>query len=176
MENSRGNAHGLKGTIAADAEEQLLTNARASVAPVEARGKFHILRRIACHIRVEQQQGATPNLEAPDLGAYSTAAGLNLHYDRFPFFSNSEFHGELIDVGVEVLLPLPALLVQVLQEVALPIKQADADERNAEVGGALDVVSSKHAQAAGINGQGLVQAEFSRKVGDGTRPQHPCIH
>ncbi len=82
----------------------------------------------------------------------------------------------MIDVGVEVLLPLPPLVVQVLPEVALAIEQADADERNAEVGGALDVVSSQHAQAAGVNGQGLVQAELSGKVGDRPRPKYACIH
>ena len=66
---------------------------------------------------------------------------MDFHHDRFAFFADGEFHGELIDVGVKVLLPLPALLVQVLPEVALAIEQAYADEGNAKVGGAFDVVA-----------------------------------
>src|ERR1700677_3648724 len=50
MEHSRRNAHGLQGTKATDAEEQLLPNAGASVAAIEARREVDILRRIAGHI------------------------------------------------------------------------------------------------------------------------------
>ena len=59
MEHAGRDAHGLEGTKAADAEQQLLTNAGASVAAVEARGQFQILGRIAGHVGVEQQKGAT---------------------------------------------------------------------------------------------------------------------
>ena len=80
--------------------------------------------------------------------------------------------GQLIDVGLEILFVLPALLVEALQEIALVVEQADADERNAEIGGALDVVAREHAQAAGVDGQRFVQSEFGGEVGDRARTQH----
>ena len=72
----------------------------------------------------------------------------------------------------EILLALPAGLVQPLQKVALPVKQADADQRNIQVGGALDVVAGQHAQAAGVNGQRFVQAELGGEISHRPRPQH----
>ena len=59
MEDARGNAHGFQGTKAADAEEQLLTNAGAAVAAIEAGSKFQVFRRVALHIRIQEQKGAT---------------------------------------------------------------------------------------------------------------------
>ena len=176
MEDAGGNAHGFECTKAADAEEQLLTNAGAPVAAIEAGSKFQIFGRVALHIRIQQQKGATAHLDSPNLGADQAAAGLDFYDDGFALFADGELHGELIDVGVEVLFLLPALLVEVLAEVALAVEEADADEGNAEVGGALDVVSGEHTETAGINGQGLVQAELSRKVSHGAGPEDACVH
>ena len=176
MENTRRNAHGLEGAKAADAEEQLLANAGASVAAIEARGQFQILGCVAGYVGVEQQKVAAADLDAPDLGANRAAAGFNFDHHRFPVFANGQFHGELVDVGLQVLFLLPAVLVQALQEVALPVEQADADEGNAQVGCTLDVVSGEHAQAAGINGQRFVQTKLRGKIGNRAGPEHPGIH
>ena len=56
VEDARGDAHGLQRAKTADAEQQFLTNARASIAAVEARSEFQILGRIAGDVRVEQQK------------------------------------------------------------------------------------------------------------------------
>ena len=63
----------------------------------------------------------------------------------------------------EVITGLPAIeadqglgLVEALQEVALVVEQAHAVERYAQVGDALHVVAGQHAQAARVDGQGLV--------------------
>ena len=80
-------------------------------------------------------------------------------------------HRQLVDVGLEVLFVLPAVLVEALAEVALAVEEADADERDAEVGGALDVVAGEDAEAAGVDRQRLVQAELGGEVGDRAGPQ-----
>ena len=54
-----------------------------------------------------------------------------------------------------------------LAEVALGIEEADADEGQAQVAGLFAVVASEDAQATGVDGQRLVQAELGGEVGDG---------
>ena len=53
-----------------------------------------------------------------------------------------------------------------LVEVAVPVEKADADERNAEIGGRLEVVAREHAEAARVDRQPLVEPELEREVGD----------
>ena len=55
---------------------------------------------------------------------------------------------------------LPAVFADVLGEVALRVHEANCDERQAEVGGFLKVITGEDAQAAGIDRQGFVQAVF----------------
>ena len=55
------------------------------------------------------------------------------------------------------------------REVAGPVEQADADDRNAEVGRALQVVAGEDAEAAGVLGQRGGDAEFRREVPDRCR-------
>ncbi len=87
MKNSGRDAHGFESAKAADAEQQLLTNAGSSVAAIQARGKFTVFRRIPGNVRVEQQQIATSHFHAPDLGTNRTAACLNLHHHRLAVFN-----------------------------------------------------------------------------------------
>ena len=69
-----------------------------------------------------------------------------------------------VEVGVALLLP--AVGVERLAEVAVPVEEADADERHAEVAGRLEVVAGEHAEAAGVLGERLGDAELGREVGD----------
>ena len=75
-------------------------------------------------------------------------------------------------VGVEhrVGLLLPALAGERLLEVAVPVEQADADDRDAEVAGRLEVVAGQDAEAAGVLRQHGGDAELGREVGDRGRP------
>ena len=65
-----------------------------------------------------------------------------------------------------VALDLPVALVEPLPEVAAAVEEADADERDAELGGRLQVVAGEDAEAAGVDRQALVEAELGREVGD----------
>ena len=80
----------------------------------------------------------------------------------------------LTSVG-KILFLLPAVPIQPLAEVALAIKQSDPDQRNVEVGSALDVIAGEHAQAARVNGDRLVQSELCGKIGDRARPQYARV-
>jgi len=83
-----------------------------------------------------------------------------------PALPAHELHGQGIGVVVRVGLLLPAVDVQVLAEVPLLVQQAHADQGNAQVGRALEVVAGQDAQAAGVDRQALVDAELRAEVGD----------
>jgi len=81
------------------------------------------------------------------------------------------------DVGFEVFFLLPAVTIEALAKISLAVEQADADEGNGEIGGALNVISGKNAEATGIDGKGFVDSEFGGEIGYGTRPEDsgmPC--
>ena len=59
--------------------------------------------------------------------------------------------------------------VDLLAEIAPPIEQADADERQRRVGCRLAVVAGQDAEAAGVDLHRLVNAELGAEVGDWTR-------
>jgi hypothetical protein len=63
---------------------------------------------------------------------------------------------ERVGVDALVALALPSVGIELLVEVALGVQQADADERDTEVGTRLQVVAGEHAEAAGVLGQASV--------------------
>ena len=125
-------AHGLESAEAADAQQQFLADADARVAAVEARGEFAVFRMIAFDVGIEQKQIAASHLHAPDFGADGPAAGLDLHRDRLAVWSDGGFHGQLVDVGLEIFFLLPAVAIEPLAEISLAVKQSDADQRNVQ--------------------------------------------
>ena len=111
--------------------------------------------------------GTRPTWMSPDAqrarrgpaAARSTSSGLPSGVEF-----GDERQGEEVVLGVALLLP--AVDVQVLAEVAFAVHQADADERQAEVAGALEVVAGEDAEAAGVDRHALVDAELGGEVGD----------
>jgi hypothetical protein len=59
-----------------------------------------------------------------------------------------------------------ALAVNGLAEIALAVEQADGNEGQAHVRGALAVVAGEDAEAAGIDRQAFVEAELGTEIGD----------
>ena len=73
---------------------------------------------------------------------------------------------QAVRVEAREALLLVAVGVQPLAEVALGVQQADGDERQAEVGGRLEVVAGEHAEPAGVLRQRLGEPELGGEVGD----------
>ncbi|MCY1395836.1 hypothetical protein D9M71_107900 [compost metagenome] len=73
---------------------------------------------------------------------------------------------QVVEVRVVVGGLLASFGIQFLVEIAFPVEQADADEGQAHVAGRLAVVAGENAEAAGIDRQALVQAEFGAEIGD----------
>ena len=175
VQDARGDAERFQSAQTAHAKEQFLMHAHAAVAPVQARRHLAVLGGIAFHVGIEQKQIATAHSNAPDFCADRTMTGIDLHHDRSAVFPDGRFHGKLVDIGLQVLLVLPAIAIEALAEIGLAIKQAYADEGDAEIGGALDVIPGQNSKSAGIDGQRLMHAKFGGKISHGTGPQHTGV-
>ncbi len=136
---------------AADAEQELLPDAVLAVAAVE---------RIGQPLHLEQVERDRADVLPPDRRGDRLAREVDLDGDGLAH----EACGLRID-GL-VLLGLPPGRVQALREVAAAVEEADADERDAELGGALEVVAREDAEAAGVDRQRLLDAELHAEVGD----------
>ena len=74
--------------------------------------------------------------------------------------------GSRAEIGGLVMGDLIAVAVDGLGEVALPVQYPDRNKRDAEVAGGLAVIARQDAEAAGINGQTFMKAEFGAEIGD----------
>ena len=146
------------------------------IAAVQPRRQLAVFGGIAVDVGIEQQQIAAADFHAPDLCAEcARCASRSRTMTGSPSVPMAGFHRQLVDVGLEIFFLLPAVAIQMLPEIALAVKQADADQRNVEVGGALDVIAGEHAQAAGIDRHRFVQAELGGEIRHRTRPQHAGV-
>jgi hypothetical protein len=75
-------------------------------------------------------------------------------------------HRQVVEIGIGIVRDLVAVVVDALGEIALAIEQADGDEGQAQIGGALAMVAGEDAQAAGIDRKALVEAELGAEIGD----------
>ena len=161
---------GTQGAHAADAEQQLLAQPVLGVAAVEAVGDLDVVVGVALDVGVEHQQRHPADAGDPDPGDQVGPAG-HRDGDGGPGAVGLVELRDRQAVGVEdrVGLLLPALPRQRLLEVAVAVEQADADDRDAEVAGGLEVVAGEDAEAAGVLRQHGGDAELRGEVGDRLR-------
>ena len=140
---------------APDAEQQLLTDPMLAVAAVERVGEPVDLEQVE---RDDADGGR--DVLSPDRGLDRLAGEVDR--DRHVLAHEPD----RFRVDRLVVLGLTAGLVDPLAEVAARVEEADADERDAELGRALEVVAGEDAQAAGVDRQALVNPELHAEVGD----------
>ena len=138
---------------AADAEQQLLPDPVLAVASVERVGEPVDLEQI-------ERDDADRDVLAPDPRLDRLAGEL----DRDRDVLTDETDGFRVDRLV--VLGLAARLVDSLAEVAARVEEADADERDTELGRGLEVVAGEDAEAARVDRQALVDAELHAEVGN----------
>ena len=170
VDDARRNTHRQQRADAADAEQQLLTDANAIVAAVQARGQLAVFRLVAVDVRVEQEQRVAADREGPDSRGDRSGARGDRHRDRLAV-ARGGLNGQQAAVHVEIVLVLAPVEIQPLLEVALVVVQAHAHERYPEVRRALDVIACEDAEAARVDRKRLVNTELGGEVGDGPRPQ-----
>ena len=162
----RLDAHGLEDADAADAEDDLLLDARLAVASVETRRELAIPRRVLLEIGVEEEEPHAAELHLPD--RHEDGAIPERHGDDAgaAVGSDGAFDRRIGPVQTLVDFLLPAFGRHGLMKVALRVHEADADERNPEVARFLAVIAGQHAESARVNGQRLVERELGGEVRD----------
>jgi hypothetical protein len=148
MKDTRGDTHGLEGAKAADAEQKFLPDAGAGVSTIKTRCGLEIFRGVARDVGVEQKEIAAADFDLPDLGTNGSAAGGDFNDDGLAVEADGGLHGELLDIGFEILFALPSFFVETLKEISLTVEEAHADERDVEIGGTLDVIAGEDTEAA----------------------------
>ena len=155
---------GLQRAIAADAEQDLLADAHLAVAAVELVGDVAILRAgIGANVGVEQVERDAADLHPPDLRIDRVPARSHLDHQRLAVASRDRAQRQIVKVVVLVCFLLPARLVQVLAEVSLLIEQPDADQRNAQIAGRLQMIAGENAQAAGEDRETFGESRTRRR-------------
>ncbi len=118
------NAHGPQRAHAADAENDLLLDARFAIAAVEPRRQFTVPRRVFREVGVEQEQPHASEPHAPHRGEHGAIA------ERYRGDAGTSVRGDRrLDRRVRpadffVTLFLPAVVGHALAEVALRIHEA----------------------------------------------------
>src|ERR1700674_360083 len=157
MKNPWCDAERFQSAQAAHAQKKFLMYAHAAVASVQTRGHLTVLGRIACHVGVEEKKIATTHFHAPYFRVDGAVAGIALHQDRSAIFPDGRFHRKLAYIGLEVLFMLPAIAIEALAEISLAIKQAHANEGDAEIGGTLDVIARQNSRPPETTGRTSAQ-------------------
>lgn len=149
-------------------EQHLLEQPVFAAAAVEPVGDPAFADAVLLDVGVEHEQRDAADLGQPDPGAQRAAAGQREGHQGGRAVLLAQGHQRQF-VGVEdrIVLLLPALAGQGLAEVAVPVEQAHADQRDAQVAGGLEMVAREDAEAPGVLRQGGGDAELGREVGDG---------
>ncbi len=160
----RRDAERGEGAHAADAEDDFLLDARGAVAAIETVRDGAVGGAVLWQRRVEQVKPHMADARLPHLEHDIAPGHGHGHLEFRAVLAHQRRDGQVVEIRVGVLSVLVALVVDGLEEVALPVQQSDADEGQAEIACGLAMVPGENAQAAGIDRQAFVETEFGAEV------------
>lgn len=151
---------------AADPQHELLPEAQLRTAAVQLAGDGADGRRVRRVIAVEQVEPEPPHLHLP--GAEPDPVARQREREAEPLTARVSHRAdrELPWIVVRVERLLAAVRRDGLAEVPLLVQEPNADHRDAEVAPRLELVAGHVAEAAGVDGEGLAEAELHAEVGD----------
>ena len=165
VDHARVVAHRLEQARAPHAQHDLLAETVVLVAAVERVRQRAVPLLVLGQVRIEEEHGhlvvAHPLHGIPE-GRHVHSASLDRH-------GGAAVHRlqHILRAPLHRCFCLVPLAVQVLLEVALPVQQRDGDERDAEVGGRAQRITSEHAEPPAVGGDRLLQADLHGEIGDG---------
>ena len=174
MHDTGDDAERVERFDAADSEQQLLPDPDAFVASIQPRGELAILGPVAVDVRIEQQQRVAAHRQFPDTRRDGSRPRVDLDDERGPL-GERRLQRQQAAIHVDVVLVLPPVAIEPLPEISLVVIQAHADERDPEIGRALEVISGQDAEAAGIDRNGLVEPELGGEVRHQARAEHAGV-
>src|SRR5512133_1598646 len=141
------------------AEQHLLLEPMVGAAAVQPVCHLALIAGVLLHIGVQQQQRYSADLCQPDLGVEHPTGEWDFNSDRATLVVQ-QGQRQRVRIQERIALLLPARGIQRLPEVALPIQQTNANDRNAKVAGSLQVITGENAQATGVLREYLGDAEL----------------
>ena len=134
---------------AANAEHDLLTHPHLLVAAVKLGGNQSVFGVVFRNVGVEQVNVDAADAQFPNLG--EDFAIQDRHRNQKLRVVAVHFaNRQVMKILVEADRLLHAVLVDLLPEIAVPIKQTDRDEVQIEIAGRFAMIAGENAEAAGI--------------------------
>ena len=159
------NAEFLQGEDTTDTEEILLLHAVFPVTAIEAVCDAAVELRVHIVVRVEQVEGHTPHIDAPDEGVDGEGGERHVHHDLVAVGIEHALNGHAVEVLRFVVGNLLSVHRKRLGEVAVTVEETDGTHVHVGVGGFLDIVAGEHAETTGVNLHVVVHAVFHAEVG-----------
>ena len=140
--NRRRQAECFQGAQPANAENNLLPDARVVIATVELIGDGPVFRsRVLGNVGIEQNELHAAHVQKPDLDLHRTGGHVHRNANLLTCGVHGGQNGERVEIAGGNALLLPAIRVQELAEVAVLIKQAHAHQRHIEVARRLQMIA-----------------------------------
>ncbi len=155
------------------AEDDLLQQSALCSRRVQRGGDRTIPGRIHRIVRVEEVQHEPTDPNLPDSDEERTSGQVHREPDASAVLIGDGRDGQAGGIVVGKGLELRSVRSEHLAEVPLLVEQPDADERYAEIAGALEMIAGENAQAPGVDRQPFAQAELHREVGNAARSGSP---
>src|SRR5262249_45934553 len=103
-------------------------------------------------------------LDAPDAGPRFASWKRDADGNGLAVGTVFRFERQIVEIVFRIAFLLPAVLVEVLAEVAKPVHEANAHEGEAQVACRLQMVAGQDAEAARVDRDTVVNAEFSGEI------------
>ncbi len=150
---------------AANPEHDLLPHPHFQIAAIKLSGDQSVLGVVFRSVAIEKVKADPAHLELPNLG--ENFAIQNSHRDEQVRVAAAHLADrQMVEVLIEIDRFLQALLVDLLPEITMSIKQADRDEVEIEIAGRFAMVARQNAETAGIIWDRFVKTKLGRKIGD----------
>ena len=162
---------GVQSPHPSHAQEQFLADSRPCVAAIQTRRQRRSDSLFSGTFASRRSSVVRPTPTRQTRAMQRAGGRLDRDQERLPVRTAHALDRQEVEIGVQVVLLLPPVGVERLTEVALGVKQADGDQGDPQVAGALQMIAGQHAQAARIDRQALVQPELGGEVRDRTSPR-----
>ncbi|OPZ97884.1 MAG: hypothetical protein BWY71_01450 [Planctomycetes bacterium ADurb.Bin412] len=167
----------------ADPQQNFLPQTHFVIPAIQLGGNLPVFYPVAAHVGIQQIQIHAAYEDPPDLHHHIPVSDIDMKTDRPSVFPQHQPDGHIVKVIFRIRFLLPAVRVQILLKIPLPVEQSDADQRQAQIAGTFEVITGENAQTAGINRQAFVQSELRTEIGyrsrllfviDGVIPARPA--
>src|ERR1043166_4447472 len=130
---------------ATDAENDFLANARIDITSIRERGQATKILGILRNVGIEKIDGTAADIDPPNLEMHRAVSYRHAANKRLPKEILDEFDRNESGIRRGITFLLVAVGIDMLLEIALTVKQTDADQGESDVAGRFHMVSGEDA-------------------------------